>query len=379
VTYATIFVLPGLSQRPGFLYFVKKDYMNSSIRTLLIAMVATGALSACGSAPTSQASAIPVVASVVPSAGATAAATGAAPTAATISSPIAAPTAALEATVSADHLTITDSLSRSASLSTPPRRIVSLAPSVTEILFAVGAGPQVVGDTKYCNYPPEADALPEIGGFSAKTISIEAIVDLAPDLVIAGTASQRSVVEALEKLSIPVIVSAPESIDAVYRSIEQIGLVTGHAQDAASVVANMRARMGAVTAKIATVPADQRPAVFWEVFDEPLTTAGPHTLIGQLIERAGATNVFADTSEDYPQVGAEVVVDRDPTVILGATTQRAKLTPEQIAQRSGWANIAAVRDRRVYLLDSDIMSRPGPRLADALEALAKVLYPEQFQ
>jgi iron complex transport system substrate-binding protein len=353
--------------------------MNSSIRMLLIAIVAAGVLSACGSSPTSQASAIPVVASVVPAAGATAAETGAAPTAATISSPIAAPTTALEATVSADHLTFTDSLSRSVSLSTPPRRIVSLAPSVTEILFAVGAGPQVVGDTKYCNYPPEADSLPEIGGFSAKTISIEAIVDLTPDLVIAGTASQRSVVEALEKLSIPVIVSAPKSIDAVYRSIEQIGAISGHAQDAASVVAKMRARMGAVTARIMTVPTDQRPTIFWEVFDEPLTTAGPHTLIGQLIERAGATNVFADTSEDYPQVGTEVVVDRDPTVILGATTQRAKLTPEQIAQRSGWANIAAVRNRRVYLLDGDIMSRHGPRLADALEALAKVLYPEQFQ
>jgi len=349
--------------------------MNSCFRVLLIALATAGVLSACGSAPTSQTSASPVVTSVVPSVGATAMAT----TAATDSSPIALPATAPAATVSAPVLTITDSLSRSVSLNTTPHRIISLAPSVTEILFAVGAGPQVVGDTKFCNYPPEADALPEIGGYSAKTISIEAIVDLTPDLVIAGTASQKSVVEALEKLNIPVIVSAPASIDAVYHSIEQIGAITGHAPDAATVAASMRARMDAVTAKIAAVPANQRPTVFWEVFDEPLTTAGPHTLIGQLIELAGATNVFADTSEDYPQVGTEVVVDRDPTVILGATTQQAKLTPEQIAQRPGWANIAAVRNRQVYLLDSDIMSRTGPRLADALEALAKVLYPEQFQ
>jgi iron complex transport system substrate-binding protein len=145
------------------------------------------------------------------------------------------------------------------------------------------------------------------------------------------------------------------------------------------VVATMQERVGVVTAKIATIPADQRPNIFWEVFDEPLTTTGPNTFIGQLIGLAGATNVFADAGEDYPQVSSEAVIDRDPAVILGAMTQSAKLTPELIAQRPGWANIAAVRDRRVYLLDDDMMSRPGPRLADALEALAKALYPEQLQ
>jgi iron complex transport system substrate-binding protein len=111
-----------------------------------------------------------------------------------------------------------------------PRRIVSLAPSVTEILFAVGAGPQVVGDTKFCNYPSEAQALPTIGGYTAKTISVEAVVDLRPDLVIAGTASQKPVVEALEKLNIPVLVLAPDSFEAVYAGITQIGAVTDHVQ-----------------------------------------------------------------------------------------------------------------------------------------------------
>jgi iron complex transport system substrate-binding protein len=271
-----------------------------------------------------------------------------------------------------------DSLGRSVLLRGTPRRIVSLAPSVTEILFAVGAGAQVVGDTKYCNYPSEAKALLKIGGYTAKTINIEAVVDLMPDLVIAGTASQKPVVEALEKLNISVLVSAPDSFEALYASIEQIGAVTNHVQQAEALVTQMRKRVDAVTAKVATVPADQRPSVFWEVFDEPLTAAGPNTFIGQMIQLVGATNIFADAREDYPQVSAELVLERNPDIILGPTTQSAKLTPDLVAQRPGWANMMAVRNRRVYLLDSDMSSRAGPRLADALEALAKALYPELF-
>jgi iron complex transport system substrate-binding protein len=273
---------------------------------------------------------------------------------------------------------VVDSLGRSVVIPQTPHRIVSLAPSVTEILFAVGAGPQVVGDTKFCNYPSEAKALPKIGGYTAKTISVEAVVDLTPDLVIAGTASQKPVVESLEKLNIPVLVLAPDSFEAVYAGIHQIGAVTGHAQEAEAVVAQMRKRVDAVTAKVATVPADRRPSVFWEVFDEPLTTAGPHTFIGQMIQLARATNIFADAREDYPQVSTELVVERDPAVILGPSTQSGKLTADLLAHRPGWANMVAVRDRRVYLLDSDMISRAGPRLADALEALAKALYPELF-
>jgi iron complex transport system substrate-binding protein len=118
--------------------------------------------------------------------------------------------------------------------------------------------------------------------------------------------------------------------------------------------------------------------VFWEVFDEPLTTAGSHTFIGQMIQLAGATNIFGDVQENYPQVSAELVVERNPDIILGPTTQSAKLTPDLVAQRPGWDKITALRNQRIYLLDSDITTRAGPRLADALEALAKVLYPELF-
>jgi iron complex transport system substrate-binding protein len=319
--------------------------MRISIWLRFSFIVTALALSACGSTPATQAPAAPTDAPAVPSSTA---------------------------------FDTTDSLGRRVSFSATPRRIVSLSPSITEILFAVGAGPQVVGDTKYCDYPPEANALPEIGGFTAKTVNVEAVVDLTPDLVIAGTKSQRPVAEALEQLKIPVLVFAATSFEEVYANIEQIGAITGHAQDAAAVVATMRERVAAVTVKVATVPADRRLSVFWEVADEPLMTAGPSTFIGQMIDLAGATSIFADTQEDYPQVSAEAVVERDPAVILGPDSRGDKLTAEQLTQRPGWAKVAAVRERRIYRLNDDIVSRPGPRLADALEQLAKALYPDLF-
>ncbi|MEI7772640.1 MAG: cobalamin-binding protein [Chloroflexales bacterium] len=273
--------------------------------------------------------------------------------------------------------TITDALGRQVAVPATAKRVISLAPSVTETLFAIGAGPQVVGDTKYCNYPPEADALPEIGGFSAKTISIESIVALKPDLVIGGSVAQASVAEALEKAGIPTLIFEPKTFEEVYSHIEQLGYLTGRTDAAAAVVKQMRDRVAAVQQRVAGIPAGQRPSVFYEVFDEPLMTAGPGTFIGQMLGLAGATSIFADATEDYPQVSAEAIVSRDPAVIVGPSTHGDKLTPALVAARPGWDKIRAVRDGKVYLLDGDMVSRPGPRLANALEALANALYPGQ--
>ncbi|HEX5692855.1 MAG TPA: helical backbone metal receptor, partial [Roseiflexaceae bacterium] len=338
--------------------------MISLFRQLALLIVLSMVLVACGGAPVAQppaaaptnAPASPVAPTVMPTSAAPAATAG----------------------TSDGTLTVNDDLGRAVTLPATPQRIVSLAPSVTEILFAVGAGPQVVGDTKFCNYPPEAKALPKIGGFSAKSISVEAVVGLKPDLVIAGTASQKPVVESLEALKVPVLVLAPSSFDAVYTSIQQIGAVTGHAAQAEQVISQMRERVEAVTAKIAGIPAAERPKVFWEVSDDPLITSGPNTFIGQMITLAGATNIFADAAENYPTVSAEAVIERNPPVILGPASQSDKLSAAVLKARPGWSDIQAVRDGRVYLLDDEITSRPGPRLADGLEALATALYPAQF-
>ncbi len=335
----------------------------SRVRFLSLIAVLAVVLCACGAPSAAQ----PSISAVRPSV--TAISTQAAATTA----PSAEPSADNDAATR-----ITDSLGRSVTLSATPRRIVSLAPSVTEILFAIGAGTLVVGDTSYCNFPPEADALPEVGGFSAKSISVEAIVGLQPDLVIAGTASQQPVVESLEQLDIPVLVLAPDSFDAVYAGIAQLGEITGHTSAADQVVADMRSRVDAVTARVAEIPAAERPSVFWEVSDDPLYTSGPQTFVGQLIELAGATNLFADAQEDYPQISAETVVERNPDIIIGPSSQAEKLTPVLLSRRPGWSSVQAVRDSRVYTLDGDIVSRPGPRLVEALETLADVLYGDLF-
>ncbi len=287
------------------------------------------------------------------------------------------PTAAPATQTPAAASTITDALGRQVVIPATVKRVVSLAPSITEIVFAVGAGPLLVGDTKYCNYPPEADALPKIGGFSANTISIESIVALKPDLVIGGSVAQAPVAEALAKLNIPTLVFDPKTFEEVYSNIENIGAVTGHADTATAAVTKMKDRVAAVQQRVAGIPADKRPTVFYEVFDAPLMTAGPGTFIGQMLGLVGATSIFADATEDYPQVSAEAIVARDPAVIVGPSSHGDKLTTAQVAARPGWDKIRAVRDSRVYLIDGDMVSRPGPRLADALEALADALYPVQ--
>ena len=274
-------------------------------------------------------------------------------------------------------LTLADDLGRQVTLPAVPQRIISLLPSNTELLFAVGAGEQVVGVTSYCNYPPEAATLQQIGGITNKSISVETIVALEPDVVVA-TATQDEIIQTLDQTGLTVVVLEPATFDDIYANIEMVGQLTGHAAQGAEVAAVMRRRVDAVTAKVSTIPANERPAVFYEVWDEPLMTAGPNTFIGQMIEMAGGINIFAEVTEDWPQVSPEVIVARNPDVILGPGMHGDALLAEKIAARPGWANLSAVQSERIYLLDGDMISRPGPRLVDILEEIARDLYPELF-
>ena len=276
-------------------------------------------------------------------------------------------------------LALTDNLGREVTLPTLPERVVSLAPSNTEILFAVGAGDQVIGVTQYCNYPPEAQDREQIGGFSAKTISVEKIVALEPDLVLAAGEIHQPVIEALDQLNVPVYALDPNTLDEVYASIELMGYLTGHEAKANQVVAEMKDRVASVTERVATVPKEDRLHVYWEVFDEPRMTAGPSTFTGQLIELAGGVNIFADVSEAYPQISDEEVIGRNPAVIMGPETMGDKLTIETVAQRPGWDQIDGVQNKRIYLFDGDMVARSGPRLALVLENMAEALYPDLFE
>lgn len=280
---------------------------------------------------------------------------------------------------SAFPVTLTDDLGRQVTVAALPERIVSLSPSNTEILFAVGAGQQVVGVTEFDNYPPEAQSREKVGGFSANTISIEKIIALKADLVFSASEIHAPVIQALEQAQVPTFALDPQGLDEVYTAIETVGQLSGHGDEAARLVAELKARVAAVTARTQALPEDQRPTVFYEVWDEPLMTAGPTTFIGELIELAGGRNIFADVTEEYPQISIEEIVQRNPAVILGPDSHADALTPEQIRARPGWGDIRAVQDNRIYLVNGDIVSRPGPRLVDALEDIARALHPDLFR
>lgn len=258
-----------------------------------------------------------------------------------------------------------------------PRRIVSLSPSTTETLFAIGAGDQVVGVTSYCNYPPEAASREIIGGFSPTTISIEKIISLNPDLVIAGVSAHQPIADALKKAGIPVLSIEPKSVEDVEAVIEELAVITGHEKQGQVLSGNIRGRIDAIQKKLATLKGE-RLRVFYEVWDAPLMTAGPRSFTGQMISYAGGDNIFGDVDGDYPQVSSEELISRNPQVIISSDTHGDKLTGEAVGNREGWNKVDAYINNRIVLIDGDIVSRPGPRMIDAIEMMAMALYPELF-
>lgn len=273
---------------------------------------------------------------------------------------------------------VIDSVGREVVIDAPPARIVSLAPSITESLYAIGAGDLLVGRTEFCDYPEEASALPTIGGFSSSSISVEAITDLEPDLVIGGSTYQADLIDALESAGIQVIILEPNSIEEIMDSLQKLGAITGHTAEASSLLDEMQARIDAVTQVVETIPEEERVSVFYEVWNDPYMTTTNQTFIGELINMAGGINIFADLGEDYPSISSEEVIEKDPQVILGPSNHGDQLTSEIIAEREGWSDLSAVQNGRIYIIDGNIVSRAGPRVVDALEAIAQALYPQSF-
>ena len=283
-----------------------------------------------------------------------------------------------QATLTPAPLTFTDGLGREISLNGPAQKIISLAPSNTEILFAIGAGPQVVGRDQLSDYPAEAAAVTDIGS-SFEALNTELIVSLQPDLVLAAEINTPEQVKQLEDLGLTVYyLKNPVTLEEMYSNLELIAQLTGHEAEAATLIESLKARVAAVDEKIA--PLSSRPSVFYELdATDPAKpyTAGKGTFINLLIDRAGGFNIASDI-DGYPQLSLEQVVAADPAfIILGDAAYG--VTPESIASRPGWENLNAVKNNQVFPFDDNLVSRPGPRLVDALEELAKLMRPELFQ
>lgn len=284
--------------------------------------------------------------------------------------------AALFAQASAHGVSAVDSTGRRISLPAPARRIVSISPEGTEALYAVGAGPNLVGDTSYCDYPEEALALPKVGGFSPETISIEKIVSLKPDLVVTAGRLHTQIAASLEKLGIRVFAYEPETFVEVADCMMSLGELAGHRNQGIRAAATLTSAVDRVRLLTSSIPTVRRPTVFWEVSDEPLMTCGRRSFAHQLIEAAGGRDIFSDLPGPWPVVSSEEVLIRAPQIIAGPDDLGDKLSIAKLSALPGWKNIPAVRERRIFLIPADLVSRAGPRLATGLLDLLKVLHPE---
>ena len=281
------------------------------------------------------------------------------------------------------NLTLVDDRGYVLNLTTYPNRIVSLAPSNTEILFAVGAGDKVVGVTDYCNYPYNFSAWIEAGNFSSVgdywAPNIEAIVSLKPDLVLAAFA-QEEVVNTLRGMGYKVLVLDPDNIDDILKDIVLVGRATDRNIEAAILVNNLRRRIDAVVSKVAD--AASTPKVYYEVWYDPLWSVGSESWEPEVIEKAGGINIFTDQSLEYFETSSEVVIERSPDIVIFPLGHgggpRFWGSFDEVKERPGWNAISAVQHDRLYTIDADIISRPGPRIVDALETLAEIIHPELF-
>ncbi|MEW6548739.1 MAG: helical backbone metal receptor [Spirochaetota bacterium] len=269
-----------------------------------------------------------------------------------------------------------DSLGAAVRLEKPAARVVSLSPSATETLFAVGAA--VVGNTTYCNFPPEAKNVAKIGGFSAKSMSVEKILSLKPDLVVSSGKIHALVTEQLARYGIPVYAYSPESFAEIGEGLKNLGSLTGNPSRGTAEADRLAADIGKIASIVSTIPEKERLKVFWEVYDEPLMTCGSSTFQHAILTAAGGKDIFSDLSAAWPTVSGEEVIARAPQVIMGADDHGDKMSIASIASRPGWSQIPAVKDKKIFLLPTELVSGPGPRIAQGIYLAAKALYPRYF-
>lgn len=270
-------------------------------------------------------------------------------------------------------MTLTDEAGRRVVVPDRCERIVSLAPSITEIIFALGAGNRLVGVTQFSNYPPEARRIAKVGSYVH--LNIEKILALRPDLVIGiKDGNPKVVVERLSELGIPAFIINPESLDDTLVTIQNIGKVIGADESATSLTRQMATRMGEVDRR---VQGASRPRVFFQIGIEPIVSAGRGTFIDALIQRAGGLNVFGGKSA-YPRLNVEhVLIERPEIIFISSMAREGGF--ERVRQFwLQWPDVPAVKNDSIYIIDSDILDRPSPRIIEGLETLARLIHPGRF-
>lgn len=270
---------------------------------------------------------------------------------------------------------VTDLLGRQVTVPEKPERIIALAPSVTEIVFAIGSEDKLVGVTMFSDFPEGANSLPKVGSYVH--LDLEKIVSLNPDLCIAvKDGNPKHVIDRLESLGIPVFAVNPMNLGSVMETISTIGGLINAEKQAAVVVGDMRKRVAFVQSAIGDITVRSR--VFFQIGIDPIVSAGSDTFIDELISMAGGVNLAAGKTP-YPRFSKEQVLNLAPDVIIITSMARHAVFEEVKADWNQWPGMPAVQHNRIFLQESNIYDRPTPRLVTGLETLARLLYPDRFK
>jgi iron complex transport system substrate-binding protein len=274
---------------------------------------------------------------------------------------------------SAWAFTVVDQAGRTLTLPASPRRIVSLVPSVTELLYAIGAQGALVGVTDFCDYPAEARRKVHVGDMISP--NLETLVTLKPDLVVATRSGNREeTFDQLKRLGVPVYLVDPITVGDVLRLVSELGELTGHRDGATAVEKDLGRRIAAVRERVAGRP---HPRVLYVLWPEPLIVPGKGSLVTELIALAGGASVTADQGQGYPRMSLEAAVGRAPEIIVLARHGR-RVGPAALPQWQRLESLPAIKSGRLYMADGDLMHRYGPRVVVGLESLARMIHPEAF-
>lgn len=262
---------------------------------------------------------------------------------------------------------VVDDYGRAVSLSSTPQRIISIAPSVTEMVFAIGAGERLVGVDSESDFPPGARGIQKVGSYVSP--SLERIIMLDPDLLLVSDLTPPQVVSAVEDKGIKVFVVAPESIKGIAQSMRKLGSILGAEESAEAAADEFERKVAEVEMKAGGQKT--RPKVYMEYY--PYWTFGPGSFGHDLIELAGGINIGEKLKSQYAEVSNEFVVSENPDVILVTRGRHSYTTMDSVKERPGWNSTNAVKNNSIYYINDDIISRPGPRMVDALEELYGIL------
>ena len=277
--------------------------------------------------------------------------------------------------MTAGAATVKDQLGRTVDLPPDPRRVVALAPNITEIIFALGQQQRLKGVTTYSDYPTAAQQIPKVGSYIR--LDLERIVALKPDLCIATRdGNPRALIDRLESLHIPVFAVDPQSLESVIQTVHDLGAILNAAERADSLVQAMRVRIQRVRTRVAA--ASTRPRVFFQVGIAPVIAAGTDTFVDELIVYAGGKNCVTGKTA-YPRFSREQVLVLNPDVMIISSMARGAAFEKIRKEWYRWSNLSAVRHNRIHVVNADLFNRPSPRLVDSLELLARLIHPKLFE